>query len=195
MSKTTAILNNHRLHKITTLIRFTETFFLLIIISNFSSQLPSTLKLAGDYLHSSSLTIFTPKFVFLIGNLIILILFLRSRVVEHVEHKDEIGDGDMCYEYVKMCDQSVVSAPVNVGVVSDDVRICRSKSENLMSVRGGKRRELRRSVTEIGLKSDGDNGRAAVKEELSCEDFRRTVEAFIARQQKILRDEELSPVV
>ncbi|KAJ0600661.1 hypothetical protein HanOQP8_Chr03g0104291 [Helianthus annuus] len=193
MSKTTAISNNHRLHKITTLIRFTETFFLLIIISNFSSQLPSTLKLAGDYLHSSSLTIFTPKFVFLIGNLIILILFLRSRVVEHVEHKDEIGDGDLCYEYIKMCDRSVVSAPVNAGVVSDDVRICRSKSENLMSVRGGKRRELRRSVTEIGLKSDG--GRAAVKEELSCEDFRRTVEAFIARQQKILRDEELSPVV
>ncbi|KAM0028872.1 hypothetical protein Hdeb2414_s0018g00519321 [Helianthus debilis subsp. tardiflorus] len=189
MSKTTAISNNHRLHKITTLIRFTETFFLLIIISNFSSQLPAAVKLAGDYLHSSSLTIFSPKFVFLIGNLIILILFLRSRVVEH---KDEIGDGDLCYEYVKMCDRS---APVNVGVVSDDVRICRSKSENLMSVRGGKRRELRRSVTEIGLKSNGDGGRAAVKEELSCEDFRRTVEAFIARQQKILRDEELSPVV
>ncbi|GJZ64175.1 nucleotide-binding alpha-beta plait domain-containing protein [Tanacetum coccineum] len=34
-----------------------------------------------------------------------------------------------------------------------------------------------------------------VKEELSSDDFRRTVEAFIARQQKILRDEEFSPMV
>ncbi|PIN15179.1 hypothetical protein CDL12_12191 [Handroanthus impetiginosus] len=83
--------------------------------------------------------------------------------------------------------------------------ISRSHSENLVrAVRvEERRRDLRRSISEKCRKSV-DSGRkkaAAVgsspgaEDELSGEEFRRKVEAFIARQQKFLREEEFSAVV
>lgn len=47
--------------------------------------------------------------------------------------------------------------------------------------------ELRRSQTEMTRRST-----KRVEDEMSGEEFRQTVEAFIARQQRILREEELS---
>ncbi|KAK1431153.1 hypothetical protein QVD17_14427 [Tagetes erecta] len=198
-SKSNAILNKRRFYKLTTVFRFMEMCFFLVIISRFSSQLPSTVKVTGDYLKSSNFTSISPKFVFVIGNLIILILFFKSRVVENIENVD------LCNEYVKSCDQSVVSTVANVVVVVDSNKrkISRSRSEKMMSVRcrdERTHRELKRSVTEMRkCKRFGDGDALAetsrVKDELSCDDFRRTVEAFIARQQKMLRDEELLPMV
>lgn len=192
--KPNVILNNRKLHKLTTIFRFMEMCFFLIIISKFSSQLTSTVKLTGDYLKSSNFTSISPSFVFVIGNLIILILFFKSRVAENNENVDS------CYEYVKSCDKSVIStANVVVDVNSNKRKISRSESEKI-SVKC--RDELtHREVTEMSrCKSFGDGDASAVEtdrveDELSCDDFRRTVEAFIARQQKMLRDEELVHVV
>ncbi|XP_076894752.1 uncharacterized protein LOC143547144 [Bidens hawaiensis] len=183
--KTKAILNNRRLKELTTVFRFMETFFFLAMISRFSYQLPSVVKLTGDYFRESSFSIFSPKFVFVIGNIIVLILFLRSRVVEN---KEEIGNADLCYEYVKTCNRNCTDENVVVSSSNSELRICRSKSEDPVSVHCREHRKLRRSVTEIRKPAVE---KSKVTDDQSCEDFRRTVEAFIARRQKTLRDEEL----
>ncbi|GJT78196.1 serine/threonine-protein kinase HSL1-like protein [Tanacetum coccineum] len=179
-----------RLQKITTLFRFIEMFLFLVMISRFSSQLPFTAKVSSYYFKGISLTMLSPKFVFVIGNMIILILFLKSRSLE----KDE--NDDACYEYVKTCDVNVENCSK---MVASKPKISRSRSDNRMKVKSkddqAPKDQLRRSVTDIISKSTTMTEKRIVKEELSSDDFRRTVEAFIARQQKILRDEEFSPMV
>ncbi|PWA48658.1 hypothetical protein CTI12_AA488760 [Artemisia annua] len=177
-----------RLQKITTLFRFIEMFLFLVMMSRFSPQLPFAVKVFSYYFKGISLTMLSPKFVFVIGNMIILVLFLKSRSLEKNENEDA------CYEYVKTCDMNVVNCS---SVVAYKPKISRSRSDNRMRVKSKDdqtRKELRRSVTDIS-KSTSMTEKRIVKEELSSDDFRRTVEAFIARQQKILRDEEFSPMV
>nr|GEV63208.1 reverse transcriptase domain-containing protein [Tanacetum cinerariifolium] len=178
-----------RLQKITTLFRFIEMFLFLVMISRFSSQLPFAVKVSSYYYFKGiSLTMLSPKFVFVIGNMIILILFLKSRSLEKEENDDA------CYEYVKTCDMNVVNCSK---VVASKPKISRSRSDNriVKSKDDQTRKELRRSVTDISKSTTMTVQKRIVKEELSSDDFRRTVEAFIERQQKILRDEEFSPMV
>ncbi|KAK9074046.1 hypothetical protein SSX86_006642 [Deinandra increscens subsp. villosa] len=208
--KANAIFKYQTIQKITKLFQFMEVFFFFAMISRFSSQLPPAVNaviavnVSVDYFRGISFTLFSyfsPKFMFVIGNLLILILFFKSRV-------DKIGDGkgngngtaDLCYEFVKSYDMSVISYPTSeedLIVASNKRRFCRSKSENPMRTKGREKqthRELRRSVTEISRSEKfggGDGGTAAV----DGDEFRRTVEAFIARRQKLLRDEEFSPMV
>lgn len=210
MEKANAIFKYRRLQKITTLFRFMEAFAFLLMISRFSYQLPFSVKVSGDYFRGITFTVLSPKFVFVIGNVIILILFLKSRVAEN---SDGNGKADLFYEYVKSCERSIVNTTIVaststsiVTVPSNKRKICRSRSENPIRAKckeNKTHRELRRSVTEISRSKSFGHGcsdtaameKRCVKDELSSEDFRRTVEAFIARQQKILRDEEFSPMV
>ncbi|CAA0827662.1 Unknown protein [Striga hermonthica] len=85
------------------------------------------------------------------------------------------------------------------GVVGAERKMNRCRSEIVGRAAGRReevRRDLRRSASERCRESDGDGGRRAAgggcsfaEEEMSGEEFRRTVEAFIARQQRILREE------
>ncbi|KAL4581289.1 hypothetical protein LXL04_017500 [Taraxacum kok-saghyz] len=209
--KSFAILKYRRLHKITTLFRFMEMIVFLIMISKLSSEVPFSVKVFGDYFRGITFTVFSPKFVFVIGNVIILILFFKSR---SVENNDGEKAEDSCYEYVESCEGSLVNSatvntstapppppPTAVVVASNRRKISRSRSENPIRAEckeNQTHRELRRSVTEISRPKSFDTAateKSYLEDELSCEDFRRTVEAFIARQQKILRDEEFSPMV
>nr|XP_043630177.1 uncharacterized protein LOC122601488 [Erigeron canadensis] len=173
-------------------------------MSSFSSQVPSLVKFSSDYFKGITFMVSSPKFVFVIGNMIILILFLHSKVFEN---NDSNQKDDMCYEYVKNCNNNLVNCTTLVTTTNPTTnkkKICRSKSENRIRVKcegdQSMHKELRRSATDISKsKNDGYGDqvmeKSHVKEELSSEDFRLTVEAFIARQQKILRDEEFSPMV
>ncbi|GJT62418.1 serine/threonine-protein kinase HSL1-like protein [Tanacetum coccineum] len=167
-----------RLQKITTLFRFIEMFLFLVMISRFSSRLPFAVKVSSYYFKGIFLTMLSPKFVFVIGNMIILILFLKSRSLEKEENDDA------CYEYVKTCDMNVVNCSK---VVASKPKISRSRSDNRIveSKDDQTRKELRRPVTDISKSTTMTVQKRIVKEELSSDDFRRTVEAFIARQQKI----------
>lgn len=193
-------------HKLTILFRSIEILIFLIIISRFSTQLPFAISISFDQVKGVSFAVFSSRFVFLIGNLIILILLFKSRVIENGDYDGTIGVYD---EYVKRCEKNVV---VN------NMKICRrSRSEKLVRVDVNDRK-LRRSVTEkIAVKEVDCGGvtvapermvvkevdcggvtvapeKKCVEDELSCDEFRRTVEAFIARQQQLLRDEKLAPV-
>ncbi|KAL7585303.1 hypothetical protein Lser_V15G45732 [Lactuca serriola] len=219
LEKTNAILKYKRLHTITTLFRFMEMIVFLVMIS---SQLPFSfsVKVFEDYFRGITFSAFSPKLVFLIGNVIILILFLKSRASENNDG-DKIED--LCYEYVNSCERNVVNSTTvtvlpppppppsptpttttaaAVIIPSNRRKISRCRSENPIRVEckeNQTHRELRRSATEMSRSKNFDRAaereKSYLEDELSCEDFRRTVEAFIARQQKILRDEEFSPMV
>ncbi|PWA37097.1 hypothetical protein CTI12_AA593760 [Artemisia annua] len=174
LEKTNSIFQYKKYHTFTTLFRFIEILVFLIVIFKFYVHLPFEIIFLADQLKGTLFVVFNPTFVFVIGNLIILILLFRSRV--DCERKIDVND-----EYVDRCEKRVVN--------SKERKISRSLSENVMRVERENdhilHRKLRRSVTEKNI---------GAKEVLSSDEFRRTVEEFIARQQRSLRDEEVAPI-
>lgn len=210
IEKAHAISRYRRIRKITTLFRFLELFVFLIAVSRFSAQFASSVvKLpAGEYFRGISLTLISPRFVFLLGNAIVVVLFLKSGRFSASSGEKA---ADFYDEYVEKCrrnqqplsklDEKKASGAYDCGVP----KMHRSKSENLERMKSGeehRRRQLRRSVTERRRESPDCERRLVAspakatekcfyeEDEMSGEEFRRTVEAFIARQQRYLREEE-----
>ncbi|KAH6811899.1 hypothetical protein C2S51_025661 [Perilla frutescens var. frutescens] len=185
--KANAISRYRRIQRITTLFRAVELFVFLIVVSKFSTQLSSPLKLSEEYFRGISVALISPRFVFLLGNAIVLVLFLKSG---GLSAKDSEGIADFYDEYVEKC--RMANQEIKKGVDDCESRkiMCRSSSEKLERevVHGDikRRRELKRSMTD-GCRS---RRKLAVAEEMSNEEFRQTVEAFIARQQRLLREED-----
>ncbi|KAL7593402.1 uncharacterized protein LOC111919058 [Lactuca sativa] len=204
--KTNAMFRFRRFQSLTNLFRFMEMFVFFVLASKLSCQLPFAIRVSVEHFRGVSFAFFSPRFVFVIGNVIILILLFKSKVTEN---GDLNGNIDVYDEYVKRCEKNVVN-PGNILTVatteivpSEEKKICRSQSEKLMIVNrkdNQTHRELRRSVTERNMSKKIDRGgcvtvveeKSCAADELSGEEFRRTVEAFIARQQQSLRDEELT---
>ncbi|KAK4382278.1 hypothetical protein Sango_2888200 [Sesamum angolense] len=160
-----------------------------------------------EYFRRISVAIISPRFVFLVGNAIVIALFLKSG-------RFSGGDGekvaDFYEEYVEKCrknqkacsskeEKKASDAHKSHGVRHVEKTMHRSNSENLdrSAQANGRRRELRRSMTDDCRKIQDPERKTATagsysyaEEEMSNEEFRRTVEAFIARQQKFLREEE-----
>lgn len=146
--------------------------------------------------------------MFLIGNGIVITLFVKSGWLSVKNNTTgNKSSSDFCAEYVE---KSVGEYQRREDTVTPDTdrnyterKMYRSQSENLnrgiekQSInRGGEkqRKQLRRSATEK-LPDITPVVSSYAEEEMNGEEFRRTVEAFIARQQKFLRDEELSTIV
>lgn len=155
--------------------------------------------------------------MFLIGNTIVVTLFLKSGWLSVKNNTTgNKSSSDFCAEYVE---KSMGEYQRREDTVTPDTdrnyterKIYRSQSENLnrgiekrsinrggekQSInRGGEKqsKQLRRSATEK-LRDITPVVSSYAEEEMNGEEFRRTVEAFIARQQKFLRDEELSTIV
>ncbi|WMV51442.1 hypothetical protein MTR67_044827 [Solanum verrucosum] len=155
--------------RITSLFHFIElcTFFFII-----STLLPSARYYFNGRLH---ITFINPLFVFLLGNGIVVILFLLKSCQS--SSKD---------------DSTFLDYNARVIPSSGQVKrkMYRSQSGKLMNKPKNDDRVLRRSAT-IPC---GRYGEKSTKE-MTREEFRCTVEAFIARQQRFLREEEFSAVV
>ncbi|KAM7470796.1 hypothetical protein LguiA_008979 [Lonicera macranthoides] len=195
--KAIAILKFHVLSKITTLFRFIEFFvFLLLIISKFSTHLPLTFNISAsaEFLQQVfSVTSISPRFVFLLSNAIVFVLFLSSRQFSDQDNSESWNikaDTYMenCENYCLIDETKVIS-----NVCSRKGRkIQKSCSAKIKRVNyeGDGGQKLNRSVTDIswrGKKSPANCYYSA--EEMSGEEFQRKVEAFIARQQRSLREE------
>ncbi|KAI3446135.1 hypothetical protein Pfo_002800 [Paulownia fortunei] len=205
VEKANAISRHRRIQRITTLFRFLELFVFLIILSTFSNQFVFSFKLSSEYFRGISVTLISPRFVFVVGNAIVIVLFLISG--QFSEKKGERST-DFYEEYVEKCrnnqqtcskEEKKASDAYKYSVCYDAKKMSRSHSENLERAVHGeeRRRDLRRSMSEKGRKSVDCGRKAAAagsspyaEEEMSSEEFRRTVEAFIARQQRFLREEE-----
>ncbi|PIN15165.1 hypothetical protein CDL12_12193 [Handroanthus impetiginosus] len=207
--KENAILRYRRKKRITALFRLVEVIVFLIILSRVPTEFPFSFKISSEYVRGISVNLISPRFVFLLGNAIIVVLFLISG---QFSGKNGGTDCDFYDEYVEKCrnNQQIIKEETKASdykyrVCYDEKKISRSHSENLeRAVRlEERRRDLRRNMSEKCRKSV-DCGRKVAEvvgsspgaeDELSGEEFRRKVEAFIARQQRFLREEEFSAVV
>ncbi|XP_073128268.1 uncharacterized protein [Henckelia pumila] len=194
IEKANAISRYRRLERIATLFRFVELCFFLIIVSKFSNQFPFSLKSSGEYFRG---ILISPRFVFVVGNVIILVLFLKSG--EFSTKNGEKPADDLYEEYVEKCrrnqDTCVAEEKMaasqhgrKYGVCSDERKIHRSCSDQNLVKATAHGHQLRRSMTEQCRNYSGSSSKA--EDNMSGEEFRRTVEAFIARQQRSLREEE-----
>ncbi|KAJ0639870.1 hypothetical protein HanLR1_Chr16g0608641 [Helianthus annuus] len=138
---------------ITTLFRLIEICVFLVLISTFSSQLPFSVRISTDYFKQISFAGISPRFVFVIGNVIILTLLFKSRAKEN---EDSLGKIDVYDECVRRCQKSIVNRTTDV-IVHDNYnnnnkkKIYRSQSEKMMRFEcndSEKYRKLTRSVTD-----------------------------------------------
>ncbi|KGN61815.1 uncharacterized protein LOC105434603 [Cucumis sativus] len=214
--KANAILKYRQFRKIANLFRFIELCLILIVISRFSSHLPTALKNSTEYFRCLSVTLISPRFVFLIGNAIVITLFAKSGQFSAKDPSKKSLVADLYEEFIKNSeknnqksprteikhiDESRRKASISVEKIVNNPketrRYERSKSERMEVVPREKvDREMQRSETEkckkmVELK-EGRRNRSYLEDGMSNEEFRQTVEAFIARQQRLQREEELS---
>lgn len=218
--KANASLRYKRLQKITTLFRAMEICIFFVIILRFSTQLTFVSKIFSEYFRELPLALISPRFIFVLGNVIVIVLFLKSRESYAKDNSSTSKITDFHDEYMKECAKHITNysehsmqqsisncreqspkqgkQSINnyreqslkqgkqciLGEKEVGRKIRKSRSENLLCVHQHEqtRRELRRSATVVCRRN--------VDDEMSSEDFRRTVEDFIARQQRLLREEE-----
>ncbi|MFS7998607.1 hypothetical protein Hanom_Chr12g01155921 [Helianthus anomalus] len=149
--KANAIFRHQSFQTITTLFRLIEICVFLVLISTFSSQLPFSVRISTDYFKQISFAGISPRFVFVIGNVIILTLLFISRAKEN---EDSLGKIDVYDECVRRCQKSVVNRTTDV-IVHDNnnnkKKIYRSQSEKMMRFECNDSetyRKLTRSVTD-----------------------------------------------
>lgn len=210
VEKANAMMKHRQLKKVANWFRLIEICVILIVISKFSSQLPEAVKNSGGYFKDLSGFLLSSRFVFVLGNLIVITLFAKSGQFSSQNTENEIIKQFTEVENRgKQRSQLVVSEKGVTCKASKSYK--RSQSENLRRVSCGKScKELRRMETEkfngggeivvknsnsnLNLKSKSKSKSGYPEDEMSSEEFRRKVEAFIARQQKFRREEEYSVI-
>lgn len=216
--KANAILRYRQLRKIGNFFRLLEVFVVLLLISRLSLQLPHAVKNSGFYFRDMSGFLFSPRFVFVVGNIIVIILFAKSGRFSAKDSSTSGSGGDFYEEFVQnseknqklrtdeieyktnqnTCDGGIVPAQIHTSL--ERKNYTRSQSENLeREICQSSRRLLRRSETEK-FKKNVNPGEKRLPEtvfpedDMSNEEFRCKVEAFIARQQKFRQQEEYSVI-
>ncbi|CAA0823517.1 Unknown protein [Striga hermonthica] len=202
--------NTNAFPKIKKLLRGVEILVILVYLTSAIVRLPSAVKFAGDYFRRLALFVVSPLFIFLIGNIIVLILFFNSRnqLPQH-DGDDEMidrlitADFNFCPELTKnvrgerstplartgqRCEKNVFRNKEAVSEVKTESasEVCRPEGDKGCNNCGGRRR---RRV----LAAAAGGGRQV--EGLSNEEFKRAIEGFIARQINFHRQEQLAIVV
>ncbi|XP_050365834.1 uncharacterized protein LOC126784411 [Argentina anserina] len=216
--KANAVLRYRQLRKIGNLFRLLEVFVVLLLISRLSLQLPNAVMNSSFYFRDISGIMFSPRFVFVIGNIIVIILFAKSGGFSAKDSSSAGSGGDFYDEFVQNSEKNQkirgdgieykvnqstydgAIVPAQIHSVMEVKNFTRSQSENLeREVSQKSCRQLRRSGTEK-LKKQIKSGEKRLPEPvfpedgMSNEDFRCKVEAFIARQQKLRLQEEYSVI-
>lgn len=205
-----------KLRKLTNFFRVFEILLILAVISRLSFQLPlAIIKLSSDYIQHLSIYLVSPKFVFIVGNAIVITLFVNSghlnnnysntktpktcsyeRKNTKMQHKNSVKKQEKTEESAIMA--MIFSTPEHQVIKIYQ----RSKSEKIKREKTDKNYSgLRRSNTEIkSLKGsdqcskDAKEGHSYPEDHMSNEEFQKTIENFIAKQQRLLREEEFSAI-
>ncbi|CAN0909173.1 hypothetical protein LINGRAHAP2_LOCUS25649 [Linum grandiflorum] len=206
------------------MLRLLEILVVLAVLSRVSVQLPVSLKGSGECIKDFLLVLASPRFVFVVGNVIVIVLFAKSGHLPGGVKKSDLyeqfvevrgNQSDKLESVVK--EDCSVSSSENRVTQNDELEAIvkenrsgsatsmivksyeRSQSENLTSYRMPVK-ELRRSVTENLTKKKKEKkknkgGDQFPEDNLSSEEFKSTIEAFIERQKRFRRDEENSVIV
>ncbi|CAI8616963.1 unnamed protein product [Vicia faba] len=170
--KTNAILKHRKLQRVTTLLRLVEVCVVLVLISRLSMKLPVA-GLGKNVHEETEQGDIYEKFVRkreekerIRKNDCITVEEGDNRVVEEVEKVKRGVKKGYCY---RRCESEVLKKRRRV------LRRCESEKKERKSIEGEEEMVMRISYPE---------------DEMSNEEFRRTVEAFIAKQQRIRRGED-----
>ncbi|XP_047320762.1 uncharacterized protein LOC124924816 [Impatiens glandulifera] len=199
-----------RLRKIAALFRFFELFLFIMVVSRFTTQLPLAFRISADYFTGISLSLFTtptPGSVFLIGNAIVLLLFLISR--DHATFSSssaaagdkKITNLDYYDDYVKrnhkisnfhqhkqtttiIKDQTggVINEIAPAAEIKERKKIERSQSDNIIVL--NRQKPVGRLTRTLTSETCRKVPSLEDDDEMSNEEFQQKVEDFIARQQR-----------
>ncbi|XP_074270849.1 uncharacterized protein LOC141594756 [Silene latifolia] len=197
--------------KIANIFRSLELFVAILLtficISWSSSYIPAIVQFTGEFLRRLSTFLFSPHFVFVIGNIIIITLFANSSFAEKSDQSEHtvaesLNSGEFPPENAELIVDAMVSPPA---VVEKVYR--RSQSAAAVEITPAvDRREFRRSATVPRRKIKGGEIATAVaaearrrrkfeEDELSNDEFNRKVEEFIEKQRKFLSEETMTLVL
>ncbi|KAK2994146.1 hypothetical protein RJ640_020951 [Escallonia rubra] len=99
--KANAIARYRRLRNAAKLLRVVEAFVALTLLSWSSTRLPGVLRQSGAYLSGLSCCLLSPRVVFLIGNAIVIAVFVISR---QIDADNRLRTADSYGEYVQISD-------------------------------------------------------------------------------------------
>ncbi|PON98214.1 tRNA-methyltransferase non-catalytic subunit trm6MTase subunit [Trema orientale] len=216
--KANAILRYNQLRKIANLFRFVEILVVLVLISRLSFHVPVAVKNSGGFFRDFSGILSSPRFVFFLGNVIVITLFAKSGQFSGRDSGKRFSGYDLYDEFVKSSEknQKVFSREklenrAKHGISENPVMVVAGKSctDQSMEIKSYKRsnseiverprkpnRVLKRSETENFAKKTEQRERSDTglypEDAMSSEEFRLKVEAFIARQQRFRMEEEYS---
>ncbi|KAF8090488.1 hypothetical protein N665_0475s0023 [Sinapis alba] len=199
MEKPRGILNFQTIRSFTSLFRLIELILLLILISKLS--FPSV-KLSTDIFRGAAEFLVSPRFVFFIGNAIVITLFAISRrynsAHEPTSKTTEAVSNDLYHEFLHESEKKrseVYETVKTEQPMKKRVSFERSQSQKVSesSTCGGK--VMKRYESEKHLRICDTDKKVVVRakrpeDRMTNEQFRTTIEAFIARQKRIQKDEE-----
>ncbi|KAJ8442549.1 hypothetical protein Cgig2_026491 [Carnegiea gigantea] len=212
MEKLKAMRRYRTFRKMATIVRAFEIFIAIMIvswsISSVSAYMPAAVEFAGKFLRRISSLFFSPHFVFVLGNVIVITLFAKStdRTSSCENFAGDVLSGDVLVEERESEKENSVAVNETVTVPDEEEEEKESERKTYGRTRSSleivivdekekKKKELRRSETEprrkMGNRESTTAKRTRVYEvdELSNDEFRRKVEAFIEKQQRLLREE------
>ncbi|XP_044508494.1 uncharacterized protein LOC123227543 [Mangifera indica] len=209
MNSLNGVAKKPQIRKVASLFRAIEICVLLVVLTRIFAQLPVAVKSSGEYFKDFTVVLFSPRSVFIIGNLIVVILYLKSGQFSAQKFTGKNPRKDCFEEFFEkgekiqkhrekqiICEENAAREGPHT-CKSNSYR--RSQSEKFQGVNIDKScRQLRRSATENCRKSTNSVDKSAKilypEDHMSNEEFRRTIEAFIARQQRFRREEEYSVI-
>lgn len=205
MEKPRGILNFQAIRSFTNLFRLIEAIFLLILISKLS--FPSVKLSVGNIFTEAAVFLVSPRFVFFIGNAIVITLFAKSgrNKSGHEPSKTttEATSNDLYQEFLhksekkrsEVYDMKREQPKTASGVKR--VSFGRSQSQKAFEavepLESGK--IMKRYESEKCMRICDSDKKVLVRvkkpeDGMSNEQFRTKIEAFIARQKRIQKDEE-----
>lgn len=186
--------SNH-LRKIMSLFRVAELFLFLVMVSRFVFQLPLALKISHEYFHELTVMFISPCFVFIVGNAIIIILYIKSRgsltqssPPSHDAKAEACVPGHITEKQEKQ--HITPEEKTSDGFLSLGCEIYHQSNKNNWSEL--RRRRLEHVSECFGCCNDTDYCANCSEDDMTNEEFNEAIEAFIAKQQKLLREEECS---
>lgn len=208
------------LREIKKLFRIMEIFLVLLFLTWASNRLPFAVRISGEYFRQIVNIVHSHLFIFFLGNVIVLILFFKSRNLFLQHDFQNISETHMefCQEFIKNSyghtHFAAESSPQPEEIVYQDKQTIlevtrvkvhrRSQSENFRRKKvleedkncGSRGKQLRRSETERQRRVEEVAAKnAEMVDELSNEEFHRAIEAFIAKQIKFHQEEKLAIVL
>lgn len=230
--KAKALRRYNRFRTIGRFFRAAEVCVALLFVCWTFTRLPFAVRISGEFLRRLAGVISTPLFVFLLGNVIVVVLFAKSSdqttgaaaaagnaeteiyqaFVRSVENRSKPSDKDLAEEIVYDEKQVIVTDSnsnsdliadeniphVEIEIDSDEPKVVyrRSKSDVVSAKQSPDmaiKRSLQRSETEKCKGIEDKNNYP--EDNLSNEEFQKTIEAFIAKQLMFRRQESLAVVV